>query len=172
MQTIKIVVAGPYQAGKSAFIASVCLSDQTSSPVNGKRESTSALDLGRFLLDEDTVVNLYAAPGQKRFAYLWKILAQGMHGLILVVDSTAPETFLEAREILAELRALAGVPVLVAAGKRDLENAWPLDDLRAALHLAPEDQLQECVAKDRESALAALHQLLMRIPLVEGAQPG
>lgn len=165
MQTIKLVVAGPYHSGKSTFIESICEPDRfggsrfSANPRN-RQLNTSALDLGRKMLGDDTVLNLYGAPGQKRFAFMWEILAQGMHGLIVAVDSTSPETFQEARGILEALRSYASVPVVVAATHQDCEDAWPIEELHNALGLEGETKVLACDARDPRSAETVVNELM------------
>ena len=77
---------------------------------------------------------------------MWEILSEGMLGFIVMVDSTRPETFREARSILETFRAYAPTPYVVAANKQDMEDAWDLEcdvAMSAAGEcwiLAPEDE--------------------------------
>lgn len=66
---------------------------------------------------------------------MWDILSEGMLGFIVMVDSTRPETFREARSILERFRAYAPTPYVVAANKQDLNDSWPVEDMRIALRL-------------------------------------
>ena len=68
------------------------------------------MDFGRITGDEDLVLYLFGTPGQKRFDFMWEILSEGMLGFIVMVDSTRPETFREARSILETFRAYAPTP--------------------------------------------------------------
>ena len=75
-----------------------------------KDTTTVAMDFGRITVDEDLVLYLFGTPGQKRFDFMWEILSEGMLGFIVMVDSTRPETFREARSILETFRAYAPTP--------------------------------------------------------------
>ena len=108
MQTVKIVVTGPFNAGKTEFIQSVSEIDvvSTERKISSKKEkvkeaTTVAMDFGRITVDEDLVLYLFGTPGQKRFDFMWEILSEGMLGFIVIVDSNRPETFREARTILS-----------------------------------------------------------------------
>jgi signal recognition particle receptor subunit beta len=94
---------------------------------------------------------------------MWEILSEGMLGFVVMVDSTRPETFREAKSILETFRAYAPTPYVVAANKQDNEEAWAIDDLRIALRLAPEVKLIPCVATDREKVKTVLLELLYSI---------
>src|SRR5512142_998709 len=142
MQTVKIVVTGPFNSGKTEFIRSVSEIDvvsterRISAEAERVKESTTvAMDFGRITVDEDLVLYLFGTPGQRRFDFMWEILSEGMLGFIVMVDSTRPETFREARSILETFRAYAPTPYVVAANKQDLDDAWDLEDMRHALRL-------------------------------------
>src|SRR6187401_2238773 len=171
MQTVKKVVTGQFSAGKTEFIQSVSEIDVVSTerkiPSSAERsvkESTTvAMDFGRITVDEDLVLYLFGTPGQKRFDFMWEILSEGMLGFIVMVDSTRPETFREARSILETFRAYAPTPYVVAANKQDHPDAWAADDLRIALRIEEGVKLLPCVAKDKESVKNVLLELLYSI---------
>jgi len=170
MQTVKIVVTGPFNAGKTEFIQSVSEIDVvstekkiTSQKERVKESTTVAMDFGRITVDEDLVLYLFGTPGQKRFDFMWEILSEGMLGFIVIVDSNRPETFREARMILETFRAYAPTPYVVAANKQDLPDAWDLEDMRVALRLDPSIKFLPCVAVDKESVKSVLLELLYSI---------
>jgi signal recognition particle receptor subunit beta len=167
MLTVKMVVTGPFNAGKTEFIQTVSEIDvvsterKISSDVERVKETTTvAMDFGRITVDEELVLYLFGTPGQKRFDFMWEILSEGMLGFIVMVDSTAPETFREARNILDAFRAFSPTPYVVAASKQDMEDAWGLGDIRIALRLDEEDKLLPCVAVDKEAVKHVLLELL------------
>ncbi|MEJ2732381.1 MAG: ATP/GTP-binding protein [Anaerolineae bacterium] len=170
MQTVKMVVTGPFNAGKTEFIQSVSeievvsterrITDETS---RVKAETTVAMDFGRITVDEDLVLYLFGTPGQKRFDFMWEILSEGMLGFVVLVDSVRPETFREARRILGIFRAYAHTPYVVAANKQDMEDAWSPEDLRIALKVSPGVKLLPCIATDKESVKNVLLELLYSI---------
>jgi small GTP-binding protein len=170
MQTVKMVVTGPFNAGKTEFIRSVSEIDVVSterkiSAISEKVKETTtvAMDFGRITVDEDLVLYLFGTPGQKRFDFMWEILSEGMLGFVVMIDSTRPETFREARSILETFRAYAPTPYVVTANKQDLEDAWDIDDMRIALRLSPEVKMLPCMAIDKESVKNTLLELLYSI---------
>jgi small GTP-binding protein len=170
MQTVKMVVTGPFNSGKTAFIQSVSEIDvvsterKISSEAERIKETTTvAMDFGRITVDDDLVLYLFGTPGQKRFDFMWEILSEGMLGFIVMVDSARPETYREARGILQTFRAYAPTPYVVAANKQDLDDAWEVDDLRIALNLDPKVKMLPCIATDRESVKKILLELLYSI---------
>jgi small GTP-binding protein len=167
MQTVKMVITGPYNSGKTEFIQSISEIDvvlterKVSSEADRIKETTTvAMDFGRITVDEDLVLYLFGTPGQKRFDFMWEILSEGMLGFIVMIDSARPETFREARSILEAFRAYAPTPYVVAANKQDLDDAWSVEDLKLALRLSDNIQMLPCVANDKESVKKVLLQLL------------
>jgi uncharacterized protein len=169
-QTVKIVVTGPFNSGKTELIRSVSEIDvvSTEKKVTSEREmvkesTTVAMDFGRITVDDDLVLFLFGTPGQKRFDFMWEILSEGMLGFIVMIDSTRPETFKEARSILETFRAYAPTPYLVAANKQDLPDAWDIEDIRLALRLDPNIKILPCTAKKKSSVKTVLLELLYSI---------
>lgn len=170
MQTVKMVVTGPFNAGKTAFIQSVSEIDvvSTERKISSEEEriketTTVAMDFGRITVDDDLVLYLFGTPGQKRFDFMWEILSEGMLGFIVMVDSARPETFREARGILQTFRAYAPTPYVVAANKQDFPDAWAVEDLRIALKLDPKVKMLPCIASDKEMVKKVLLELLYSI---------
>ena len=171
MQTVKMVVTGPFSAGKTEFIRSVSEIDvvSTERKISSSEEravkqaTTVAMDFGRITVDEDLVLYLFGTPGQKRFDFMWEILSEGMLGFIVIVDSSRPETFREARGILDTFRGYAETPYVIAANKQDHEDAWSPDDLRIALKISKDIKVLPCVANDKDLVKGVLLELLYSI---------
>ncbi|NIM95474.1 MAG: GTP-binding protein, partial [Anaerolineales bacterium] len=155
---------------KTAFIQSVSEIDVvsterriTTEAERIKETTTVAMDFGRITVDDDLVLYLFGTPGQKRFDFMWEILSEGMLGFIVIVDSSRPETFREAKSILETFRAYAPTPYVVAANKQDISDAWDVDDLRIALRIDRKIKLLPSVATDKESVKTVLLELLYSI---------
>jgi hypothetical protein len=170
MQTVKMVVTGPFNSGKTEFIKSVSEIDVVSTErkisteaERVKETTTVAMDFGRITVDDELVLYLFGTPGQKRFDFMWEILSEGMLGFIVMVDSARPETFREARGILQTFRAYAPTPYVVAANKQDVEDAWEVEDLRIALKLDGRIKMLPCTATKKDSVKEVLLELLYSI---------
>src|SRR5512144_2628442 len=171
MQTVKMVVTGPFNAGKTEFIQSVSEIDvvsterkiSNSAERSVKEATTVAMDFGRITVDEDLVLYLFGTPGQKRFDFMWEILSEGMLGFIVLVDSARPETFREAKRILNVFRSYSDTPYVIAANKQDVDDAWPPEDLRFALGADEHIKIVPCVGKDKETVKKVLLELLYSI---------
>ena len=136
MQVVKMVITGPFAAGKTEFIGSVSEIDVvsterriTSTAEKVKETTTVAMDFGRITVakdndeEEDIILYLFGTPGQRRFDFMWEILSEGMLGFVILVDSTKQETFREAKRILETFKEFAATPYVVAANKQDHEDA-------------------------------------------------
>jgi small GTP-binding protein len=170
MQTVKMVVTGPYSAGKTKFIRTISEIDvvsterKISSEAERLKEATTvAMDFGRITIDDDLILYLFGTPGQRRFDFMWEILTEGMLGFIVLIDSVRPETFREARNILEVFRGYAQTPYVVSANKQDMPDAWSPEDLRIALKIDKNIKVLPCVATDKESVKQTILELLYSI---------
>src|SRR3954451_4046077 len=114
---VKIVVTGPFAAGKTTLIRTIseitvlsterAISDDTRAR---KSDTTVAMDFGRITIDRDLVLYLFGTPGQDRFDFMWEILGGGLFGYVLLVDASRPEPLEEATSIPRAFRKMAHVP--------------------------------------------------------------
>ena len=169
-QAVKIVVTGPFSAGKTTLIRTISeitvLSTErsiTDSTRARKAETTVAMDFGRITIDRDLVLYLFGTPGQDRFDFMWEILGEGMLGYVLLVDSTRPDSVAEAQGILAAFRKMAAVPFVVALNRSAGLDPREEQQLRDALELHPRVPLVPCDATDKESVKAVLLALLYSV---------
>jgi small GTP-binding protein len=166
----KIVVTGPFAAGKTTLIRTISeitvLStekDITDSTRSRKNETTVAMDFGRITIDRDLVLYLFGTPGQERFDFMWEILGEGMLGYVLMLDSTRPDSAEEARTILEAFRRMARVPFVVALNRS--EGIDPAEEARVRdiLDIDADVPVVPCDATDRESVKAVLLALLYAV---------
>jgi small GTP-binding protein len=112
-----ILVTGPFHAGKSTTIRAL-----SEKPVSIDRMGTTiALDHG-WVERKGMSVDLFGTPGQERFDWILNMLARSILGIFLVIDSTKPETFERARQMLSKIKA-KDIPVVILANKQDLKGA-------------------------------------------------
>jgi uncharacterized protein len=176
---VKIVVTGPFSAGKTTLIRTISeitvLStekDITDHTRSRKAETTVAMDFGRITIDRDLVLYLFGTPGQDRFDFMWEILGEGMLGYVLLVDATRPDSLDEAVGILAAFRKMARVPFVVGLNRS--AGMDPADEahIRSVLALADDVPVVPCDATDRESVKAVLLALLYSVvDQLDAAEP-
>ena len=154
---MKIIVTGPYEAGKSLMIHHIT----KGSCINIERRGTTiAMDHGLANVDGMNVF-MFGTPGLLRFRTMRKILSSGADGIIFVVDSVDPKSDKRAKLFFREIAFfLPGVPCVVAANKQDLTEARPVDKLRKNLRFLAGLPVFPVSAKTGENVDSMLRTLL------------
>lgn len=170
MQSVKVVVTGPFNAGKTTFIKSVSeitvlSTERQVSDVSGEGggETTVAMDFGRITISDDVVLYLFGTPGQERFSFMWETLSEGMLGFVLLVDARSGESIRDAQSMIAFFTEMSDVPFVVAANKVSAEDDSVIVSVREQLGLAEEVPLLPVDARDKDSVKGVLLGLLYRI---------
>lgn len=167
---VKIVVTGPFAAGKTTLIRTISeitvlstergISDETRSR---KSDTTVAMDFGRITIDRELVLYLFGTPGQERFDFMWEILGEGMLGYVLLLDGERPESLDEATAILEAFRRMAHVPFVVAVNRLEQLEEAEQQRIRSTLDLDDRVPVLPCDAVDRESVKSVLLALLYSV---------
>lgn len=71
-----------------------------------KATTTVALDYGEITIGGEEKVRLYGIPGQRRFSFMWAILKKRAKGMVLLVNSDAPDPIGEMLAFIDEFREL------------------------------------------------------------------
>ena len=151
----RILVTGPFNAGKSTVVRSLC---NTSVSVD-KMGTTVAFDYGNVDM-MGIEADVFGTPGQERFEFIFKIFAKEVSGILLVVDASRPDDFERAKRMLELVGP--GLPFVVLANKSDLKGALSADDVRKQLGMEGETPVLSSVAttgigiKDAMMSLAGL----------------
>ncbi len=157
---MKIIVTGPYEAGKSKIIHH--LTDGACINIE-RRGTTIAMDHGMTNVDGMSVF-LFGTPGLLRFRTMRKILAEGADGIIFVVDSSNPESDERAKLFFREIAFfLPGVPCVVAANKQDLSDSRRIDQLRDRMKFLVGQAVMPCSAETGENVDRVLRTLLFLV---------
>jgi uncharacterized protein len=165
-QAVKVVVTGPFAAGKTTLIKTIseitvlstdrAISDED---VARKPDTTVAMDFGRITIDRDLVLYLFGTPGQERFDFMWEILGEGMLGYVLLIDVEDTDGWDEAERILAAFEGFARVPHVVALN-RAVSDAALESDVRERFDLPGEVPVIPVDATDKDSVKQVLLALL------------
>ena len=125
-QDVKIVVTGPYNAGKSEFVQRFGIKP-INVAVNG---TTVGLDFTHEMID-NFHVHIFGTPGQDHFRDVQQCVARGASGVILVLDSTDPSTFAQVEQLTKRIKAVCGrVPLVICANKQDKDGALPPERIK------------------------------------------
>lgn len=126
MKEYKILFTGTMGAGKTTAIAAISevapiVTDvlNTDSSV-AKERTTVGLDYGLLTLENGDRIRLFGTPGQQRFDFLWKILANKALGLIILTDNSRPDPLADLAMFLDGFAdALATMPCAIGVGRLD-----------------------------------------------------
>lgn len=164
---IKVVVSGPFGAGKTTFVASAS-GDTAVGSESGVTDSTAALkDQTTVAMDhasvagpnDEYVVTLFGTPGQERFTFMWPLLAQGMHAYLMLVDASRLQSMAQLKGVIKHFAQFAPEsPFLIAPNRWDREEV-PLDELAEFLDVDP-DLIVECDPRDADQCRALLEKLV------------
>jgi len=153
----KILVTGPYAAGKSTMTKAI----STESVSVDRMGTTVAMDHG-YLDYGGFAAEVYGTPGQEMFDPLLDYLADEAVGIILVVDSSSPDSFERAREMLEKSRAL-NLPLVIAANHSDSPKTVDSEVIRAVLRLPDSIPIVKTVANRKVGIEDLLDKLMMQI---------
>ena len=169
-QAVKVVVTGPFAAGKTTLIRTISeitvLSTErgiTDSTRRRKAETTVAMDFGRITIDRDLVLYLFGTPGQDRFDFMWEILGEGMIGYLLLVDAAREDSIQEAAGILDAFRTMARVPFVVGLNRAGGDEHLLVESVRSRLEIPSDIAILPCDATDKESVKNVLLALLYAV---------
>jgi uncharacterized protein len=174
IRPLKIVVTGPFAAGKTTLIESISevaivdterdVSEHASE--GGKHRTTVAMDFGRLTFGEDCSLFLFGTPGQRRFEVMWEILSEGMIGFILLVHAADPRSLEEAAHIFEQFKRYADVPYLVGVTHLDLvgaPNDVLLEVVRERLDLPPEITVVGCDPRRKDDVKSLMLTILNEV---------
>jgi len=150
----KILVTGPYNAGKSTFVHSI----STRAVSVDRLGTTVALDHGHVEY-RGFSIDIFGTPGQERFNPVLKILGGEALGVILVVDSSNPDCLPRAKEMLAETTKF-GLPYVIAANKQDKDGSLSPEEIKKRMNLPEDTIVIPTVATNKEGVYDVLDALL------------
>lgn len=169
MEEIKIVFTGTVGAGKTKAIRSLSEIDVISTEERAsdnvgkfKKTTTVTMDYGELKLNKTQTLALYGTPGQKRFSFMWDILARGALGFIILVDDSRRDpiadlnTYLEKfKTYINETTVVIGVTHLDSNRKSGIQKYHHLfKKLNLSYPVIPVD------ARNKEEVRILVHSLV------------
>lgn len=171
-----VLFAGPMGAGKTTAIRSLSDIEVVSTEAENtdritadKATTTVALDYGEITVDDRDKVRLYGMPGQRRFDFMWSILKERAHGVLLLVnnDAAAPvESLIEHLDEFTDLHARGAV--VVALSRTDVAARPSIAEYADALARSRPDVLVPIFTvdpRDRDQMRTVLMTLVANIEL-------
>jgi signal recognition particle receptor subunit beta len=182
---VKIVVTGPFSAGKTTLIRTISEvaivgteRDVTDDTRAVKERTTVAMDFGRISFESDAALFLFGTPGQRRFEVMWEILSEGMIGFILLIHAVDDRSLVEGSHILDSFRRYADVPYVVGVTHMDRvphgEHEKVLRHVREALELPAEVAVVPADPREKENVkhlmLSILNEVKDRLERAEATE--
>lgn len=167
--TFKILVTGPFAAGKTSLIQAVSQTDVVSTDVvtsrdesDVKGETTVAMDFGTYRVpDEDISLLLFGTPGQPRFRFMTNVLKGDVDVVAFVIDAEARATHaaagVELRSLLSDLR----VPAVIAVNRCD--DADQAQRIARSLGALVDEAVVPCQLVDAESGREVIVEILFTL---------
>jgi uncharacterized protein len=127
----KIIFTGTMGAGKTTAISSVAgLRMIKTEAINNdlsvaKATTTVGFDYGEVRLPDGSVLRLYGTPGQRRFAFLWRVVARGALGIVILVDNSRPDPIQDLGIYLENFKSLIDAGAAVVGVGRTEDHPEP-----------------------------------------------
>lgn len=123
----KILVTGPFAAGKTTLIQAVSQTPVVETDVDTsgaestiKDRTTVAMDFGTYTLEDGAIqLLMFGTPGQERFWFMTEIMKGSVDAVIYVLDAEATHTHVEAGSAMRQLLKDLRVPLVVAVNRCD-----------------------------------------------------
>ncbi len=178
----KIVVTGPFAAGKTTFIETVVQREFLTTAAGTSRadessvkhQTTIGMDFGALTLDDpdgDIELRVYGTPGQERFSFMWEVLGEGADGFVLVVNGEDEASWSSSLAHLSAMQGM-GIPGVVAVNRAG-EDAVGRAAAFFAGHPAP---VLGCQAVNHDEVsrtlVAVLLQVLDQLEVAEEVRQG
>ena len=135
MKEYKLLFTGTMGAGKTTAIAAISevapiVTDVANNDTSVDKERTTVgMDYGMMTLENGDRIRLFGTPGQKRFDFLWKILAKNALGLIILIDNSRPDPLADLSMFLDGFAdSLETLPCAIGVGRMDQHPDPSLDD--------------------------------------------
>lgn len=165
----KLLVTGPFAAGKTSLIQSVSQTPVVDTDVRTtgdeaavKARTTVAMDFGTYAIEGgDVRLHLFGTPGQRRFWFMTDVLKAEVDAVVYVVDADAEPTHHDAGEAMRALLRDLRVPLVVAVNRCDDHDTAQL--IARQLGALASEAVVPCQLIDPDSGRAVVIEALLTV---------
>jgi signal recognition particle receptor subunit beta len=127
-----------------------------------KKTTTVAMDHDVVQLENGDTINVFGTPGQERFDFMWDILSQGAHGIVLLLDNTRNYPFRDLKFYTERFSKLIGNSrLIVGITHTDINKELSVEAYRNWLNeLEIKAEVFAVDARKGDQVLALLYKLL------------
>jgi signal recognition particle receptor subunit beta len=102
----------------------------TAKNMHAKLLTTVGIDYGKITISENLKLSIYGTPGQERFKFMWKIVAKGALGIIVLIDSTS-KSALDDMKMYVDFYMNEGIDIIIVGiTHTDVQGSISLDDFQ------------------------------------------
>lgn len=171
MKDLKIVFTGNMGAGKTTAISrlseiSIVSTDVVNNDSSHAKEMTTVgIDFGYVMLSENTKLSLYGTPGQKRFSFMWDVVAKGALGVIVLLDASREEAIDDVKMYINAYVSFGIKNIIIGVTHLDIQDSLTLYDLQMASSHCEIDNfpIYPCDARNQQDILFLLEILVAMI---------
>ncbi len=168
----KIIITGPVGSGKTTAVNSLTgrdaaltdavVSDSDLVTKQRKKTTTVAMDHDVVQLENGDTINVFGTPGQERFDFMWDILSQGAHGIILLLDNTRNYPFRDLKFYTERFsKLIGGSRLILGITHTDVNSELSLEAYRNWLNeMEVRAEVFAVDARKGEQILGLLYKLL------------
>ncbi len=168
----KIIITGPVGSGKTTAVNSLTgrdaaltdavVSDSDLVTKQRKKTTTVAMDHDVVQLENGDTINVFGTPGQERFDFMWDILSQGAHGIILLLDNTRNYPFRDLKFYTERFsKLIGGSRLILGITHTDVNSELSLEAYRNWLNeMEIRAEVFAVDARKGEQILGLLYKLL------------
>jgi len=163
---IRILFTGTPGCGKTTAVHTVGALACQHARTTRRRTTTIGQDYAELPLAGDIVLRCYGTPGQRRFAFIWELLARTADGLIILVDETRPTPVADMEMYLENFHELvsAGAALVCVVKAASLDNTAVISGLEERMQAMDlKVPLIFADTRDRQDMLRVVDKLLQQL---------